>query len=74
MLIGYARVSTPDQDLALHERALADIDTPDEVARHIAPLGWEHIALTSDYSWEPGDQPGPDQLRPPRISPSLLAA
>jgi hypothetical protein len=48
--------------------------TPDEVARHIAPLGWEHIALTGDYSWEREDRPAPDQLRPLRTSPSLLAA
>jgi hypothetical protein len=45
------------------EQALADIGTPDEVARHIAPLGWEHIALTGDYSWERDDRPGPDQNR-----------
>ena len=56
------------------ERALADMGTADEVARHIAPLGWEHIALTGDYSWERDDRPGPDQLRPLRISPSFLAA
>lgn len=56
------------------ERALIDMGTPDEVARHIAPLGWEHIALTGDYSWERDDRPAPDQLRPLRISPSLLAA
>ena len=56
------------------ERALVDMDTPDEVARHIAPLGWEHIALTGDYSWERDDRPAPDQFRPLRISSSLLAA
>lgn len=56
------------------ERALTDMGAPDDVARHIAPLGWEHIALTGDYSWERDDRPGPDQLRPLRISPSLLAA
>ncbi|VXD05913.1 hypothetical protein SPHINGOT1_620001 [Sphingomonas sp. T1] len=44
------------------------------VTRHIAPLGWEHIALTGDYSWERGDRPGLGQLRPLRTSPSLLAA
>jgi len=41
------------------ERALADMGTLDEVARHIAPLGWEHIALTGHYSWERDDRPGP---------------
>jgi hypothetical protein len=43
------------------ERALAETHTPDEIARHIAPLGWEHISLTGDYSWERDDRPGPDQ-------------
>ena len=33
-------------------RALTDMGTPDEVARHTAPLGWKHIALAGDYSWE----------------------
>lgn len=56
------------------ERALADMRAPDDVARHIAPLGWEHIALTGDYSWERDDRPASDQLRPLRISLSLLAA
>ncbi len=56
------------------ERSLADMGAPDDIARHIAPLGWEHIALTGDYSWERDDRPAPDQLRPLRISPSLLAA
>jgi hypothetical protein len=56
------------------EQALTAMGTPDEVARHIAPLGWEHIALTGDYSWERDDRPGPDQLRPLRILPSFLAA
>ncbi|EKU73256.1 hypothetical protein HMPREF9718_04619 [Sphingobium yanoikuyae ATCC 51230] len=56
------------------EQALTAMGTPDEVARHIAPLGWEHIALTGDYSWEREDRPAPDQLRPLRTSPSLLAA
>jgi len=56
------------------EQALADMGTPEDVARHIAPLGWEHIALTGDYSWERDERPGPDQLRPLRILPSFLAA
>ncbi len=56
------------------ERALKDMGTQEQVARHIAPLGWEHIALTGDYSWERADRPGPDQLRLLRILPTLLAA
>src|SRR3546814_12447602 len=34
------------------EMALADIGTADEIARHIAPLGWEHISLTGYYRSE----------------------
>lgn len=24
---------------------------PDELLRHVAPLGWNHIGLTGDYLW-----------------------
>jgi len=24
---------------------------PDDLLAHVAPLGWEHIALTGDYVW-----------------------
>nr|ART36204.1 B151 [uncultured bacterium] len=56
------------------ELALADMGTPDDIARHIAPLGWEHISLTGDYRWERDDRPAADQLRSLRTSPSLLVA
>lgn len=58
------------------EMALADIGigTRDEIACHIAPLGWEHISLTGDYSWNVDDWPDPDALRPLRAISSLLAA
>src|SRR3546814_877151 len=56
------------------EMALVDIGAPDEIARHIAPLGWEHISLTGDYSWNVDDRPDPDVLRPLRAVSSLLAA
>ena len=56
------------------EVALADIGTPDEIARHVAPLGWEHISLTGDYRWNVESRPDPGQLRPLRAPSSLLAA
>jgi Tn3 transposase DDE domain len=31
-------------------RAYGDL-VPDELLGHVAPLGWEHIALTGDYVW-----------------------
>src|SRR6266436_6092293 len=29
----------------------------DDLLRHVAPLGWEHIGLTGDYVWSTVDQP-----------------
>lgn len=26
-------------------------DVPEELLPYLSPLGWEHIALTGDYSW-----------------------
>ena len=37
---------------------------PDDLLAHIAPLGWEHIALTGDYVWtDSGAIPGFRSLR-----------
>lgn len=48
-------------------------DVRPELARHVAPLGGEHIGLTGDYVW--GAEPMPtDGLRPLRRPVSLLAA
>ena len=33
-----------------HARALG-ATIPDDLLAHVAPLGWEHIALTGDYVW-----------------------
>jgi TnpA family transposase len=44
-----------------------------ELARHVAPLGWEHIGLTGDYVWSADPMPA-NGLRPLRRSASLLAA
>jgi len=43
----------------------------DDLARHIAPLGWEHISLTGDYIWPAAPVAGPRALREKR---SMLAA
>jgi len=56
------------------ERAVAALAIPDDVAHHIAPLGWEHISLTGDYRWNVASRPDPGQLRPLRTPSSLLAA
>ena len=60
------------------QAALGDLgqlgtDVRPDLARHVAPLGWEHIGLTGDYVW--GADPVPaDGLRPLRRPVSLLAA
>lgn len=56
------------------EQAIAGMAVPPETARHIAPLGWEHISLTGDYRWNTDDRPPVGQLRPLRTPTSLLAA
>jgi TnpA family transposase len=37
--------------------ALRDIeDVPDELLKHLSPLGWEHVNLTGDYIWAAADE------------------
>jgi TnpA family transposase len=45
-------------------RAQGEI-VPDDLLTHVAPLGWEHVGLTGDYSWTDTIS-GPDQFRPLR--------
>lgn len=56
------------------EQAVGALAIPEDIARHIAPLGWEHISLTGDYRWNVESRPDPGQLRPLRTPSSLLAA
>jgi hypothetical protein len=46
----------------------------ERVAKHVAPLGWEHIGLTGDYVWSSDDQPPHGSFRPLRRRESMLAA
>lgn len=48
--------------------------TPDELVKHIAPLGWEHIGLTGDYVWNLQTLQAPDELRPLRSHANAWAA
>ena len=43
---------------------------PDELLVHVAPLGWEHIALTGDYDWNTARPT--DGLRPLRPVPQAF--
>lgn len=56
------------------QSAIQSLGIPNDLARHIAPLGWEHISLTGDYRWNVEEQPEIGQMRPLRIPASLLAA
>jgi len=47
---------------------------PDELLRHLAPLGWQHINLTGDYLWQAEQPPRSAAFRPLRASPEALAA
>jgi len=57
------------------QRAVQTIrtDTPDfnnELLAHLSPLGWEHINLTGDYSWNPHALPKRGHFRP--LRPSII--
>ena len=61
------------------ERAFAELgrqgrDVRPGLAKHVAPLGWEHIGLTGDYVWSSVDQPAGGSFRPLRRRDSMLAA
>jgi hypothetical protein len=38
-------------DQAVQQLRVQGVSVPDELLAHVAPLGWEHIALTADYDW-----------------------
>ena len=49
-------------DRAVQQLRAQGVAVPDDLLAHVAPLGWEHIALTGDYVWatvrpEPGFRP-----------------
>jgi Tn3 transposase DDE domain len=49
-------------------------DASPDMIRHVAPLGWQHIALTGDYTWNPTETAESETLRPLRTEASMLAA
>ena len=40
----------------------------DDLVAHLSPLGWEHINLTGDYVWNPGEREEQRPLRQLRLS------
>ncbi len=41
---------------------------PNDIIKHIAPLGWAHVGLTGDYLRNMNPPLSPDRLRPLRIN------
>ena len=48
------------------------VHIPDDLLAHVAPLGWEHIALTGDYDWN--TLRPTDGLRPLRAVPEAFTS
>ena len=42
-------------DRAVQHLRAQGVHVPDDLLAHVAPLGWEHIALTGDYVWTNAD-------------------
>ena len=57
-------------DQAVRQLRAQGITIPDELLGHVAPLGWEHIALTGDYDWNTA-RPA-NGLRPLRAVPDAF--
>jgi TnpA family transposase len=56
------------------ELARLGYDTSPEIIRHVAPLGWQHITLTGDYTWNLPETAASETLRPLRTGASMFAA
>ena len=56
-------------DRAVQHLRSTGVDAPDALLAHVAPLGWEHIGLTSDYLWSEIDRPR-GRFRPLRATPA----
>ena len=41
-------------DRAVQHLRTRGVAVSDSLLAHVAPLGWEHIALTGDYVWSTG--------------------
>ena len=57
-------------DQAVRQLRAQGATIPDELLAHVAPPGWEHIALTGDYDWNT-DRPA-NGLRPLRAVPAAF--
>jgi TnpA family transposase len=58
-------------DQAVQQLRAQGVSIPDELLAHVAPLGWEHIALTGEYDWNTAKSV--HALRPLRTVPEAFA-
>lgn len=56
------------------ELARRGFDVSPQIIRHVAPLGWQHIALTGNYAWNLAANATLQTLRPLRTQTSMLVA
>lgn len=40
----------------------------DEALVHLSPIGWEHINLTCDYTWQAAGRPGREPMHKPDVA------
>jgi TnpA family transposase len=57
-------------DRAVQHLRAQGVTIPDDLLAHVAPLGWEHIALTGDYVWTASN--AASGFRPLRDVPSVF--
>ena len=60
-----AQWNTVYVERAVNEIRRRGVEITDDHLRHLSPLGWEHIALTSVYRWDLDGAPS-GRLRPLR--------
>jgi Tn3 transposase DDE domain len=66
------RWNTVYLDLIIQRLREQGTTVPDDLLAHVAPLGWEHVALTGDYVWTLPDPAVP--FRPLRDVPGSASA
>jgi hypothetical protein len=70
------RAAAAARPALVRSRILARLgqDASPDMIPHVAPLGWQHIALTGDYTWNLAETAEFETLRPLRTEASMLAA
>ena len=59
-------LNTKYLEASITERRKNGVAIPNDIIKHIAPLGWAHVGLTGDCLWNMNPPLPPDRLRPLR--------